>query len=290
MITTRAAGVSLHICQAASKASADPRKLTGGTVDGAEPRTHLASNAAWGYQVGAHLHETDNTADDSGHNNQNDKQAQHDREGFCLFTVFFFACKVFRSPGAVPVLTRRVAQWRRWGPCRLVGTGSCQRKSAKTSCSSASSLATSHSPATGVPTARPRRRSALQLLKAAAQPITTKRQRLGVRLAPIAAGCPKERPVGLDVGPRLCLARAGDRAGNGTWMRRSSITATSMFMSAERTLRAMRAPASLGNHTRQLALEVAPARQALPSWRMWRNGQHVQDSSKSACAWSDGQG
>ena len=57
---------------------------------GAEPHKHPASNAAGGQQVGAHLHETDSTADDSG----NDRQAQHYRDSFCVGS-----CEVGLHPG-----------------------------------------------------------------------------------------------------------------------------------------------------------------------------------------------
>ena len=67
---------------------------------------------------------------------------------FSLSLSLFFA-QLFPICGAVPVLSTRVARWLRWGPCLLAGTGSCQRTSANTSCSSGASPATLHSPASG---------------------------------------------------------------------------------------------------------------------------------------------
>ena len=47
------------------------------------------------------------------------------------------------------------------------------------------------------------------------QAAATGAHKLGVRLAPFAAGCSTERPAWLDVCPRLRLPIAGDRADDG---------------------------------------------------------------------------
>ena len=169
--------------------------------------------------------------------------------------VFFFVWRNFFRPAARSLCCQHGLHGGfSGGACLLAGTGSCQRTSAKTSCSSrfpcdvalprqrelqqrsregavhcnCKELRPSRDPCGPdgrgggrCPVAREQAQPGEVAASAPNRPPNnhqaagTGAHKLGVRLAPFTAGCSKERPAWLDVCPRLRLPVAGDRADDG---------------------------------------------------------------------------